>query len=145
MLFSVVWRLTSVCLSRTFGPNLRTERPRKIKIGTVKRSKVNLLLMSLKIVRQDEKLYSIDPLCVYTQNVSVHNFRHRSGQKCNVVLSCYDAKRTRSHATCISANVGILYETKWMYKTVFHWRMSSNGFSAVELQSNRSRIWEYRH
>jgi len=54
--------LTSVCLSAAYiGPNSRTERPRKTKIGTevahvthgdsdttfkVKRSKVNLLLMS---------------------------------------------------------------------------------------------------
>ena len=61
-----VWRLTSVCLTSVclpvayIGPNSRTERPRKTKIGTevahvtrdwdttfkVKRSKVNLLLMS---------------------------------------------------------------------------------------------------
>jgi len=50
--------LTSVCLSVAYiGPNSRTERPRKTKIGTevadvtrdsdtTKRSKVNLLLMS---------------------------------------------------------------------------------------------------
>jgi len=53
--------LSDVCLSAAYiGPNSRTERPRKTKIGTevahvtcdldttftVKRSKVNLLLMS---------------------------------------------------------------------------------------------------
>ena len=57
-----VWRLTSVCLSVAYiGRNSRTERHRKTKIGTevahvtrdpdttfkVKRSKVNVLLMSL--------------------------------------------------------------------------------------------------
>ena len=56
-----VWRLTSVCLSVAYiGPNSRTERPGKTKIGTkvahvtrdsdttfkIRRSKVNLLLMS---------------------------------------------------------------------------------------------------
>ena len=54
--------LSDVCLSVTYiGPNSRTERPRKTKVGTevahvtcdsdttfkVKRSKVNLLLMSI--------------------------------------------------------------------------------------------------
>ena len=59
LLFDVC--MSDVCLSVTYiGPNSRTERPRKTKIGTevahitrdldttfkVKRSKVNLLLMS---------------------------------------------------------------------------------------------------
>jgi len=61
MLSSDVCLTSDVCLSVAYiGPNSRTERPRKTKIGTevthvtpysgttfkVKRSKVNLLLMS---------------------------------------------------------------------------------------------------
>jgi len=61
MLLSGVCLTSDVCLSVTYiGPNSRTERPRKTKIATevahithdsdttfkIKRSKVNLLLMS---------------------------------------------------------------------------------------------------
>ena len=61
MLLSAVCLTSDVCLSVAYiGPNSRTERPRKTKIGSevahvtrdsdttvkVKRSKVNLLLMS---------------------------------------------------------------------------------------------------
>jgi len=55
MLLSDICLTSDVCLSVAYGPNLKTDKPRKTKIGTevdsdttfkVKRSKINLLLMS---------------------------------------------------------------------------------------------------